>query len=62
MEKSQQKLTLDVDEEVLTAATKFALDQGSSVEQLVCDYLADFVEESQRHLAGTWSRRDIYKY
>ena len=48
MEKAKQNLTLVIDEELLLAARKVALDQRTSVNQLVRDYLATLVEETGR--------------
>lgn len=52
MEKSRQNVTLVVEEDLLLAARKVALDQRTSVNQLVREYLAALVEEpSTRRLA-----------
>ena len=52
MEKARQNVTLVVEEDLLLAARKVALDQRTSVNQLVRDYLAALVEEpSRRRLA-----------
>jgi hypothetical protein len=48
MEKSRQNVTLVIEEEVLLAARKVALDQRTSVNQLVREYLAALVEEPSR--------------
>ena len=48
MEKPKQNLTLVIDEDLLLAARKVALDQQTSVNQLVRDYLAALVEETGR--------------
>ena len=48
MEKAKHNLTLVVEEDVLLAARKVALDRGTSVNQLVRDYLADLAQESSR--------------
>ncbi len=54
MEKNQQNLTLVVDADLLLAARKVALEQRTSANQLVRDYLAKLVEESsQRRVART---------
>jgi predicted HicB family RNase H-like nuclease len=45
MDKARQNLTLVVDEDLLLAARKVALDQRTSVNQLVREYLAALVEE-----------------
>jgi hypothetical protein len=52
MEKTRQNVTLVVEEELLLAARKVALDQRTSVNQLVREFLAALVEEpSRRRLA-----------
>jgi hypothetical protein len=52
VEKAKQNVTLVVEEDVLLAARKIALDQRTSVNQLVREYLAALVEEpSRRRLA-----------
>jgi hypothetical protein len=52
MEKTKQNVTLVVEEDLLLAARKVALDQRTSVNQLVRGYLAALVEEpSRRRLA-----------
>ena len=54
MEKSKQNLTLVVDEDLLLAARKVALDQRTSVNELVRQYLVALVDEqSRRRLART---------
>jgi hypothetical protein len=54
VEKARQNLTLVVEEDLLLAARKVALDQGTSVNQLVREYLAVLVEEpGRRRLART---------
>ena len=45
MDKKRQNVTLVFDEELLLAARKVALDQRTSVNQLVREYLAALVEE-----------------
>jgi len=52
MENTRQNVTLAVDEDLLLAARKVALDQRTSVNQLVREYLSALVEEpSRRRLA-----------
>ena len=52
MEKTRQNVTLVVEEDLLLAARKVALDQRTSVNQLVREYLTALVEDpSQRRLA-----------
>ncbi len=48
VEKGRQNLTLVVEEELLLAARKVALEQKTSVNQLVRDYLVALVEEQGR--------------
>jgi len=58
MEKLKQNLTLVVEEDLLLAARKVALDQRTSVNQLVREYLAALVEEpSRRRLARARLRK-----
>ena len=58
MEKARQNVTLVIDEDLLLAARKVALDQGTSVNQLVREYLAALVEEpSRRRLARARLRK-----
>jgi hypothetical protein len=53
MEKPKQNVTLVIDEDLLLAARKVALDQRTSVNQLVREYLTALVEEpGRRRLAG----------
>ena len=52
MEKTTKNVTLVVDVDLFLAARKVALDQRTSVNQLVREYLAALVEEpSRRRLA-----------
>ena len=54
MEKAKQNVTLVVEEDLLLAARKIALDQRTSVNQLVREYLVALVEEpGRRRLART---------
>lgn len=58
MENGRQNLTLVIDEEILLAARKVALDRRTSVNQLVRDYLAALAEEpGRRRLARTRLRK-----
>jgi len=58
MEKTRQNVTLVVEEDLLLAARKVALDQRTSVNQLVREYLAALVEEpSRRRLARARLRK-----
>ena len=54
MDKPKQNVTLVVEEDLLLAARKVALDQRTSVNQLVREYLATLIEQpSRRRLART---------
>ena len=58
VQKTKQNVTLVVDEDLLLAARKVALDQRTSVNQLVREYLAALVEEpSRRRLARVRLRK-----
>jgi hypothetical protein len=58
MEKTRQNVTLVVEEDLLLAARKVALDRKTSVNQLVREYLAALVEEpSRRRLARAKLRK-----
>jgi hypothetical protein len=58
MERTRQNVTLVVEKDLLLAARKVALDQRTSVNQLVREYLAGLVEEpSRRRLARTRLRK-----
>ena len=58
MEKNKQNVTLVVEEDLLLAARKVALDQRTSVNQLVREYLSALVEEpSRRRLARARLRK-----
>jgi hypothetical protein len=60
MEKTRQNVTLVVEEDLLLAARKVALDQRTSVNQLVREYLAALVEEpSRRRLARARLRKAL---
>ncbi len=48
MDKAKQNVTLVVEEDLLLAARKVALDQRTSVNQLVREYLMTLVAESGR--------------
>jgi len=48
----QRNLTLTIDEGVLRAARKAALDRNTSVNQLVRDYLARLALETDRKISG----------
>ena len=54
MGRLSQNLTLVIDEDLLLAARKIALDRRTSVNQLVREYLTTLVEESKgRRMART---------
>jgi hypothetical protein len=58
MEKTKQNVTLAIEEDLLLAARKVALDQRTSVNQLVREYLAALVgEPSRRRLAKAMLRK-----
>jgi hypothetical protein len=48
MEKGRQNVTLVIEEDLLLEARKIALDQRTSVNQLVREYLTALVEETGR--------------
>ena len=60
MEKPRQNVTLVVDEDLLLAARKVALDQRTSVNQLVREYLAALVEEPGRRRLARARLRKIF--
>ena len=58
MERSKQNLTLVVDEELLLAARKIALDRKTSINELVRQYLTALIEEpGRRRLARASLKR-----
>jgi hypothetical protein len=58
VERTKQNVTLVIEEALLLAARKVALDQRTSVNQLVREYLATLVEEpSRRRVARARLRR-----
>jgi hypothetical protein len=60
MENARQNVTLAVDEDLLLAARKVALDRRTSVNQLVREYLTALVEEpSRRRLARARLRKTL---
>jgi Family of unknown function (DUF6364) len=56
-----RNLTLTLDEDLLRAARKVALDRNTSVNQMVRDYLAGLVRENDRQRAGLASLEDIFR-
>ena len=61
MEKTRQNLTLVVDEDLLMAAKKVAIDRRTSVNQLVREYLEALVEEPYRRLSARAKLRNAMK-
>ncbi len=58
MERTRQNVTLAVEEDLLLAARKVALNQRTSVNQLVREYLSALVEEpGRRRLAHARLRK-----
>ena len=56
-----KNLTLTVDESLLRAARKVALDRNTSVNQLVRDFLADLVRESGRQQAALAELDEMFR-
>ena len=62
MQKARQNVTVAIEEDLLLAARKVALDQRTSVNQLVREYLTTLVEDpSRRRLARTRLKRTFEK-
>ena len=61
MEKISHTLTLVVEEDVLNAARKVAIDQGTSVDQLVQDYLSDLAQVSSRRRLASARLKETMK-
>jgi hypothetical protein len=61
VEKAKQNLTLVIEEDLLRAARKVALDQRTSVNQLVREYLAESVEEPSRRLLARARLRKAFE-
>ncbi len=61
MEKARQNVTLVVDEDLLLAARKVALDQRTSVNQLVREYLTALVEEPGRRRLAKARLRTMFE-
>jgi hypothetical protein len=57
----QRNLTLTIDEEVLRAARKLALDRNTSVNQMVREYLAGLISETARWQAAAERFRELSK-
>ena len=56
-----KNLTLTIDEDLLRAARKVALDRNTSVNQMVRDYLAATVRESGRQLAAVAKLDELFR-
>ena len=61
MEKARQNVTLVVEEDLLLAARKIALDQRTSVNQLVREYLAALVEAPGRRRLARARLRSMFE-
>ena len=57
----QRNLTLTLDEELLKAARKAALDRNTSVNQLVRDYLARLVRETDQRQAALGRLDELFR-
>ena len=57
----QKNLTLTLDEDLLRAARKVALDRDTSVNQLVRDYLAQLVRETDQQQAALAGLDEIFR-
>ncbi len=57
----QKNLTLVLDEDLLRAARKAALDRNTSVNQLVRTYLEQLVRETDRRQAAMADVEDIFR-
>jgi len=57
----QRNVTLRVEEEVLRAARKAAIDRNTSVNQLVRDYLARVARESSQQQAALSRLEEIFR-
>ena len=56
-----KNLTLAIDKDTLRAARKIALDRNTSVNQLVRDFLAGLVEETDRRKAVLADLDEIFR-
>ena len=61
MERARQNVTLVVEEDLLLAARKVALDRRTSVNQLVREYLTTLVEESSRRRLARARLRKMFE-
>jgi len=57
----RRNLTLTIDEDVLLAARKAALDRKTSVNQLVRDYLAQFAGATDEQKAAMARLEELYR-
>jgi hypothetical protein len=57
----KQNLTLTLDSDLLRAARKVALDRDTSINQMVRDYLAQLVDEKDRHKEAVKKLRKIFR-
>jgi hypothetical protein len=56
-----RNLTLTIDEDLLRAARKVALDRNTSVNQMVREYLAATVRDSGRQLAAVAKLDELFR-
>ena len=61
MEKTRHNVTLVVDEDLLLAARKVALDRRTSVNQLVREFLAALVDEPNRRRLARARLRQLFE-
>ena len=57
----KQNLTLTLDDKLLRAARKVALDRDTSVNQLVRDYLEQLVQETDKQKVALRRVREFFK-
>ena len=57
----KRNLTLTLDEDLLRAARKVALDRDTSVNRLVREYLAQLVEETDKQKAALEDLEEIFR-
>jgi hypothetical protein len=61
VEKTRQNVTLVIEEDLLLAARKVALDRRTSLNQLVREYLAALVKEPSRKRIARARLRKVFK-
>ncbi len=61
MKKTRQNVTLVIEEDLLLAARKVALDQRTSVNQLVREYLTALAEEPKRRRLAHARLRKVFE-